>query len=375
MALFSRRPKDSADQTDAEPDVADGEAAGSSVEEPAANAAVDAPEQGAAAVTAEADGSVDEASTAAAEPTASVGISMSSFGGFGATKAAAPAEQAAAPAPPQAAPRPPAPETAPPPNESIPGLRDNVLVRTALAQVSAPATAPEVLNVVRQMLQGHLYLRVKGDARALIAESKPLPLAMATIGEKNYALAYSSGAALQESVRADGDTATSAMGQPVLGVIRHVLSGTYAGVIIDHASGQARVTLPRELLEKVIAQMDPKLALKTLLAAERTDETGAAVVAALAEAPLWVAIGTTADDRPGVAEGRSEDGSRFLEVYSHPLEVAAVGRGDKSAKITTAQLAKAIQGDQGLSGIVVDPAGPWIRVTRDELAPLLTVED
>jgi hypothetical protein len=293
---------------------------------------------------------------------ASVGISVSNFGGFG-SRPATPVSPGEV--------KPPAPELAPPQTETIPGLRDNVLVRAALAGVSAPAQSPEVINVVRQMLQGHLFLRVKGDARALIAEGKPLPLAMATLGEKNYALAYSSGAALQESVRADGDTGTSAMGQPVLAVIRHVLAGSYAGMILDHASGQARVTLPRDLLEKVIEQIDEKLAIKTLLAGERTPETAAAVASALSTSPLWVAIGKTADDRPGVAEGRSADGSRFLEVYSHPLEVAAVGRGDRSAPITGAQLAGALRGDEGLTGVVVDPAGPWIRLSRDDVAPLL----
>ncbi|MGZ0711576.1 SseB family protein (plasmid) [Coraliomargarita sp. W4R53] len=361
MALFSRRPKDSADQTtDAETDVtgAEADATQESVADPtteAANSPVDA---------------ADEQAASTEEPTASVGISMSSYGGFGATRAADPApapEVQAAPAPA----RPPAPETAPPPHESLPGLRDNVLMRSALAEVSSPAASTEVINVVRQMLQGHLYLRVKGDARALIAEGKPLPLSMATLGEKNYVLAYTSGAALQESVRADGDTATSAMGQPVLGVIRHVLAGSYAGVIIDHASAPARVTLPRELLEKVMAAIDEKLTIKTLLAAERTDETAAAVAMALETVPMWIAIGKTPDDRPGVAEGRSADGSRFLEVYSHPLEVAAVGRGNHSAPITAAQLATALKGDEGLSGVVVDPAGPWIRISREQLAGLL----
>ena len=78
---------------------------------------------------------------------------------------------------------------------------------------------------------------------------------------------------------------------------------------------------------------------------------------------------------PGLAESRGTDGSRFLEVYSHPLEVAVMGRGDNAAPITAAQLSRALTTDEGITGVVVDPAGPWIRLTRDELGPVLSLTD
>jgi hypothetical protein len=94
------------------------------------------------------------------------------------------------------------------------------------------------------------------------------------------------------------------------------------------------------------------------------------VAEALTRVPVWVAVGKLDDGRPGLAEGRAEDGSRYLEVYSHPVEVAVMGRGDQAAPLTGAQLARALDGDPELSGVIVDPAGPWIRLTRDELAPI-----
>ena len=368
MALFSRRPKNN---PDARHDVdAVGPASESAVEAgvepvPGGSAVADAP-------------AVDEKADAAA----SVSISMTSFQGLGAQRAPQPSAQrapqpSAQPAP-QPRPRPvgpPAPELAPPATESVPGLRDNVLVRDALIKLADGAPAQELLNVARQLLQGHLYLRVKGDARALLAEGKELPLAMVTIGDRRFALAYSSGTALQASVRADGDAETSAMGQPVLHVLRHVIAGPYEGLIIDHSSAPARAVLPKALLEKVVEQVDSALTIKTLLAGERTPETTAAVVDALARVPLWVAVGQGEDGRPGIAEGRTPDGARYMELHSHPLEVAARGRGDQAAPLTGAQLAGALNGDPSLSGVVVDPAGPWIRLSRDDLAPLLAPVD
>jgi hypothetical protein len=218
-----------------------------------------------------------------------------------------------------------------------------------------------------------VFLRVKGDARALLSEGKDLPLAVATAGERTFALAYSSGAALQASLRADGDADTSAMGQPVLNVLRHVTAGSYDGIIIDHASAPARAVLPKELLQRVLEQADPQLTVKTLLAGERSAATAAAVAEALTRVPLWVAVGTAPGGQPGLAEGRSTDGTRFLEVYSHPLEVAVMGRGDNAAPITGAQLARALGGDDGLAGVLVDPAGPWMRLTRADLVPVLAL--
>jgi hypothetical protein len=265
--------------------------------------------------------------------------------------------------------------TAPEQTETVPGLRDNVLLRAALGRVGDAPASQALLDVARQLLQGHVFLRVKGDARTLLAEGKGLPLAVANSGERTFALVFSSGAALQASLKADGDTDTSAMGQPVLTVLRHVFASSYDGIIIDPASSPSRAVLPKELLQRAVDQADPQLTVKTLLAAERTPEVGGKVAEALTRVPLWVAVGTAEGGVPGLAEGRDADGARYLEVYSHPLEVAVMGRGDNAAPITSAQLSRALRGDAAITGVVVDPAGPWIRLTRDDLAPVLALTD
>lgn len=308
--------------------------------------------------------------TAADEAAASVGISVSSYGGFGAAAAAPPAASA-----PQATAHSGTalgPELAPAPTETTPGLRDNVLLREALAELPAEPSNEDLVAVARTLLQGHLFLRIKGDARTLLSEGKELPLAVANKDDDQYVLAYSSGAALRASVQVDGDTETSAMGQPVLTVLRYVLAGPYSGIIIDPASAPARALYGRALLERLVEAADPQLEIKTLLAGDRTPETSARVGQALARAKFWLAVKTSADGRPGVAEARSDDGSRYIEVYSHPIEVLAMGRGDQPAPMTAEQLAAALRADASLTGVVVDPPGPWIRLTRDDLAPLLS---
>lgn len=128
---------------------------------------------------------------------------------------------------------------------------------------------------------------------------------------------------MQASATAEGTGATSAVSQSASNVLRMADSG-YDGVYLDHADEGARLVLPIELVRKSLDEGAPPFELKTLLAGARTDATAAQVAAALARAPrVWVMAGTDPQGRMGLAEARDADGSRRLEVYSHPLELLA----------------------------------------------------
>lgn len=368
MALFSRRKKTDDQQPDPasqpvgdldveapETDVDVAEAPGVSADPIEAPAPADAP--------ASADAPARE-ETAAEEPVPHVNISVSTYGAPRAA-AAAPASSTSD-APVRAA----GPAEAPPPSQTIPGLPDNTLVIQALARLPEKPEAADLMHVARQLLQGQLFLRIKGDARELLAGGAQLPLAVATVNDKQYVLAYSGGAALRASVAADGDAQTSAVAQPATTVLRHATSGSYAGIIVDPNSAPARAVIPRELLERMLDQADPAGTVKALLAGARTAATPAEIVAALPSARLWVAVNETPDGRVGVAEARA-NGERLLQVFTHPLEVAAIGRNDRSAPIAADRLGAALAADEALAGILIDAAGPWIRLGRDELGPIL----
>lgn len=379
MAFFSRgkRPADLASEpVSPETDAHDAPASDDNPQTAMTDAAPQAPTPGGVESSEVDPSKVSENGEAAASaaPDApsvpTVGISMSSFQGVGAVPAeSAPKAQAQ-----RATPRSLAPAEAPESTETVPGLRDNALLVQALGALSEAPAAPEVANVTRQMLQGQVFLRVHGDARTLLAEGKDLPLAVATQGDDQFVLAFSGGESLQASVRADGNTDTSAMGQPVLTVIRHVLSGNAAGLILDHASSPGRVILPRQLLQRALDEADPELAVKTILAAPRTDATASEVVAALPTAKLWIAANRPeGSETIGIAESRTADGERYLEVFTHPLEIVALGRSDQPVPVTAAQLGAALASDESITGLLVDPAGPWIRVKRHDLLPVIAL--
>jgi hypothetical protein len=370
MALFSRRKKSADDVVTAAPAPAEAE---SPVE-------TDAP----------APGSSEEAA-----PT--VAISVQAFRGVGAEAgpevslqeepakspsapatspaASTPSAASSAPAAPQERRLPLAPALPPEQTESVPGMKDNVLLREALAQLQEGASNEELLGVMRQALQGHLYIRVNGDARAQISEGKPLSVAVVRDAERQFMLAFSSAAAVRDSVQLEADpAATSAVAQPVTSVMQQVVAGDFAGLIIDNASAPHRVVLPSELLQKALEQSDLEMAVKTILASPRQPDSAVKLGEALSTKRMWVAVNDGTGGAPvGIAEAQTPDGKRFLQLFSHPLEVIAMGRGDRPLPFEPEQLAKVLTGHPEMAGVIVDPAGPTMIVERDALAPVLVL--
>lgn len=268
-----------------------------------------------------------------------------------------------------------APALPPAQTETVPGMKDNVLLREALAQVETGATNEQLLGVMRQALQGHLFIRVNGDARAQISEGKPLAVAVVRDGDRQFMLAFSSAGAVRDSVQLEDDpSATSAVAQPATSVFQQVVSGDFAGLIIDNASAPHRAVFPTELLQRSLEQGDVDMTVKSILAAPRVQDSAVRIGQALAEKRMWVAVNEGGPGgQPGIAEAQTPDGKRFLQLFSHPLEVIALGRGDRPLPFTPEQLAKLLAGNTGMAGVIVDPAGPTLVVERAALAPVLEI--
>ncbi|UNK70044.1 SseB family protein [Microbacterium sp. H1-D42] len=373
MALFSRRKKSDA--------------------QPASDAEV-APEQADLPEQAE-----DAAAEVSAEPAPdanipAVNISVQAFRGVGAdagpevalpTEDAAPAKPAdtdrpRTPAPPmpgeQAKPSLPLAAATPPEQKhTVDGLNDNVLLREALAELEEGASNEQLIGVMRQSLQGHLYLRVHGDAREQLNSGKPLAVGVVRDGERSFMLAYSSGKALRDSVDGSEDAAsTSAIAQPVTAVYQQVVSGDFAGIILDNSSAPHRAVFPTELLQKALEQGDAEMAIKTQVVAPRDEQTPVRVAEALAKTRSWVAVNDGSNGQPvGIAEVHGPDGTRFLQVFSHPLEVVALGRNDRPMPFQPEQLAKVLSDHPEIAGVIVDIAGPSLAVGRDSLSAVLVL--
>lgn len=298
----------------------------------------------------------EDASESPEEAVPHVGISVSTYGQPKVTQT----------------PRPPAEAPAQPSASAT--LPENTPVRHALAALPEKPEPRDILNVMRQSLQGHLYLRVNGDARKLLAEKQQLTLAVSTVGENRFLLAFTGQDAIQASVTADGNQQTSAIGQPAVAVLQNVIAGPYQGLVLDHATDGPKIVLPRQLIEKTLQEGAEVLAVKEALSKPRSESSPRDVATALAQAGGWVAV-RGEGEKAGITEIRTGEGVRRIEVFSHPLEVLALGRSDRPARITAKSLGKALRTDEGLTGIVVNPAGPWIEIDRADLEPLFEAAD
>lgn len=356
----------------------------------------DAPSESQTPIEADAQDEAPDQEQVPSEPVPEIGISVQAFRGVGAAAGPdvelpdpnepAPARRAAAAQAPASAPQaaqnaqaaqkrtlPLAPALPPEQTESMPGMKDNALLRAALAELQEGATNDQLIGVLRQMMQNHLYLRVHGDARTQLSEGKPLSIAVVRDGERSYMLAFSSAAAVRESVQRETEpTATSAIAQPVTAVLHQLVNGDFAGLIVDNASGVHRAVFPVEVLKRALDQADVNMRVKMLLAAPREADSAQKIGDALATTKVWVAVNDGDGKREvGIAEARTPDGRRFLQVFSHPLEIVALGRGDKPMPFEPEQLAKVLSGHSELAGVIVDSAGPSMIVEREALSAVL----
>lgn len=295
-----------------------------------------------------------------------------------------PAPQAApVPAPAPVRELPLAPAAPPTQLETIKGLRDNAVLRDALAALPEKPSPAQLLGVTRQLMQGHLFLRVAGDVREQVDENgkAKLQYGVATAGDKSYMLVFSSGKALTEAVKADGNDKTSAIAQPVPLILAHMIEREFDGIIIDGSSGTSRIVLPREVVERAHKQADPRLRVKSALAQPRDADTPKRIAKILAEQPpMWVAVGTSpgseeGEQKLGIAEARLVDGTRLLQVYSHPLEIVAQGRTERALPFGVEKIAKILKDHEDMGGILIDPAGPLMTLTREELEPIMALAD
>lgn len=359
MALFSRRKKSEPTNDAAEP-----------VEEVSSPDLADALPESADA----------EPAASGPEPVVpEVSISVQSFRGVGAQAGpqvdiSAP-EAAPASAPVRALPL--APIAPPAQSHTSKAVPDNVLLREALARLGEAPSNEELLGVLRQMLQGHMLLRVHGNVQEQLAAGKGLSIGLLRDGERSFLLAFSSAAAMSRTIEAEGSDPkdSSVIAQPVSEILAQVIANDFTGLVVDNGSAPHRAVFPTDVLKRAIEQADPKMAVKAILAVPQTGPGGAEplVAEALASTRMWVAAGSQPDGQVGIAEMRGQDGRRYLQLFTHPLEVIAMGRDERPLPFTPEQLGKTLHSNPGITGVLIDPAGPSAVVSRDALAAVIAL--
>ncbi|MFZ4894798.1 SseB family protein [Plantibacter sp. Mn2098] len=359
MGLFSKRNSSDADAADGADDLtAAGAASGAEGADGADGAAAASPK--AADATAASD--APEGSDANEAPVPHVSISVTGvstpFGG---------------PAPALAQPE--AAEAAEEEQARADAPEENVDLGQALASLPEAEDQRGMLHVLRQSLQGKLLLST--NAEGISPESQAegrVPLGVYRDDEGAvFLLAYTSSLDL-EHARSEGETLYG-VSVPALWALEQATSDAYAGIVLNPASEGMSAVIPKELVKRMLGDGRNNNAAKQALSQPRLVDAEERVVAALAEFGCFVAGRADVDENGvrtavGIAESRMGD-RRLLEVFTSPLEIAALGRGDDAYPLTSEELAKALLSDEDLAGIIVNPAAPWLDLDRSQLTALL----
>lgn len=300
----------------------------------------------------------------ASEAVPHVSISVTSVASAARTPEA-PVSVPAAPAPPVAAPAP----------AAEPGA--NVDLAQALTALAEGADERAMLHVLRQSIQGKLLLSTSLDGvtpEDQAAGRVPLGVHRDPEGAV-YLLAFTSRSELEKTRTVEG---------PVTGVLvdsiwalRQAAGEGYAGIVLNPADGTASAVVPKTLIARLFGDGRNNDVAKEALAQPRDADALEQLVAALAAHGGFVAGRAEVDEEGnrksiGIAETRLGE-RRMLEVFTSPIEIAALGRGDDAYPVTAAELAAALRSDEGITGIIVNPAAPWLDVDRAQLGPLLAV--
>jgi len=297
-----------------------------------------------------------------------------------------------------------APETVP--QVSISVTTVNAAARTPEAPVSVPAAAPApapapvepdsnvdlaqaltalaeggderaMMHVLRQSIQGKLLLSTSLDGVSeedKAAGRVPLGVHRDPDGAV-YLLAFTSPRELEKTRTAEGPV--SGVAVDAVWALRQATGDGYAGIVLNPADGKASAVVPKTLIVRLFGDGRNNDAAKQALAQPREADALQRLVAALAAHGGFVAGRAEVDEdgnrkTVGIAETRLGE-RRLLEVFTSPIEIAALGRGDDAYPVTAAELAAALRSDEGITGIIVNPAAPWLDVDRAQLAPLLDV--
>ncbi|WP_168223411.1 SseB family protein [Plantibacter sp. M259] len=316
-----------------------------------------------AAVEAETSAPEDEVDPAAeaTETVPQVSISVTTVNAAARTPEAPVSVPAASPAP---APAPVEPDS-------------NVDLAQALTALAEGGDERAMMHVLRQSIQGKLLLSTSLDG--VSEEDKAagrIPLGVHRDPEGAvYLLAFTSSRELEKTRTADGPVTGVAV--DAVWALRQATGDGYAGIVLNPADGKASAVVPKTLIVRLFGDGRNNDLAKQALAQPREPDALQRLVAALAAHGGFVAGRAEVDEdgnrkTVGIAETRLGE-RRLLEVFTSPIEIAALGRGDDAYPVTAAELAAALRSDEGITGIIVNPAAPWLDVNRAQLAPLLDV--
>jgi hypothetical protein len=258
----------------------------------------------------------------------------------------------------------------------------NTDVAAALARWAEEKNAHTFYDVLRRCSRGELVYDVTGSD---IRVEGGTMLAGSTIGFRTHAmedgrqflLVFTSDAEIARTHPAG--TRTSSLVQPAIEAVRFGASGSFAGVILDAGAGPASCILTAdEITHALPPAPGVALELKDALAGPSLPGRRTHTLEVLARTPVvYIPVQHLAADgtptRPGetttpsVPTASGPGGRTLSAVFTSPAEVWAWLPGAEAYPTTIAHVVRAALAQKDHDGLIVNPGGPPLIVSRAEL--------
>lgn len=251
-------------------------------------------------------------------------------------------------------------------------LVDNGRVRRAVAAFAADRSQETMIDMLRACLTGELLLDVTGseldisDGRLHTGSKLRINQRVGPDGQRAL-LAFTSNAEIAR-IHPEG-TQYQSIAQPAAAVLELAQRQGAAWLYIDPAEKTAALSAA-DIDFALRHPRNDRLSAAIAAADAGTGSRAEVITALVAEGPLLLAgqpaEGQGSDAPPQLRVTRRDDGSTALVAYTSAPELTARDLRDGIVTTTTTHVLEQLQ--QGpFAAIVINPAGPWIELRREEL--------
>jgi hypothetical protein len=261
----------------------------------------------------------------------------------------------------------------------------NTDVAAALARWAEEKNAHTFYDVLRRCSRGELVYDITGSDLMVeggaIAAGSTLGLRTHAMEDgSQYLLVFTSDAEIART-HPEG-TRTSSLVQSALDAVRFGASEAFAGVILDAGAGPASCIISADEIRQGLPT-DPGVAveLKDALAGPSLPGRRSQTLDVLARTPVvYIPVQHLTPDgspalpgqpsEPSVPTAAGPGGRTLSAAFTSPAEVWAWLPGAEAYPTSIAQVVRATLEQDGHAGLIVNPGGPPLIVTRPELETL-----
>jgi hypothetical protein len=247
----------------------------------------------------------------------------------------------------------------------------NDLVVAALTRWATEKTASTFYDVLRQCSQGELLFDITQShfelADGRIGQGGTIALGTHEYNGKNYLLIYSSN---EEISRRYANQPYRSLVQNAIDALSLASRPPYDGAILNAAAGDGSCIIEATEIGRGLPENGVNTDLKEAVSRQ---DTGAALVACESNPLVYIPSITHVDEAGTVTEisvptALAPDGTHYAMLFTSPAEAWAKDSRYEARPTGISNVLRVLRDSPEQAGIVINPSGPALAFSRDELA-------